>query len=155
MRSKQRFWKQLLALYVAKEEIEAADLLRASDALFSVERLIAGEHRSRVESDHLKVYALETGNHGSASLAELQKQMSSQRLASSAGLREERGRLKGQARERYLSSRMQREQIQKLLDKRLLDESIKEHRLSQMSADDLFLSKRRWIEQYSIGPDRI
>lgn len=90
--------------------------------------------------------ALLDGDRVSWMISERQSESAAWRKQKLDAIRVLREELSDEARERYVASRLRREQIQRVFDDIAARIEIEEGRRSQAASDDRFLARRRWTD---------
>jgi hypothetical protein len=146
MRSKLETMQRLVTLYAVVEEMHSAELQRMTAAVREAEHAIGMEqkvaHAARADSRR----ALIAGDSVGWMMAETQQETAAWRRVRLEEIRLEREVLNEAARERYVASRLKRQQMKRVLENIAGRIEIEAGRRMQAASDDRFLARRRWRE---------
>jgi hypothetical protein len=146
MRSKLETLQRLVTLYAVVEEMHSAELQRMTAAVREAEHAIGMEqkvaHAARADSRR----ALIAGDSVGWMMAETQQETAAWRRVRLEEIRLEREVLNEAARERYVASRLKRQQMKRVLENIAGRMETEAGRRMQAASDDRFLARRRWRE---------
>jgi hypothetical protein len=138
--------RRLVSLYVAVEEMHSTELHRMTTAVREAQQAVSAAQQvmqsARVDSRG----ALLDGDSVGWVMAQTQQETAALRRQVLDGIRLEREELSDAARERYVASRLKKEQIKHVFDDIAARMEIEEERRTQASSDDRFLARRRWTD---------
>jgi len=146
MKTRLETLQRLVTLYAAVEEMHSTELQRMTTAVREAQQVI------RVEQEVARAARLDgrgallTGDRMGWTMAETQQETAAWRRQGLEQIRLEREELSEAARERYVASRLRREQIKRVFDDIALRMEIEEGRRLQAASDDRFLARRRWTD---------
>ncbi len=144
MRSRMKSLKRLGALYRTVEESCKEELHRSTAMELEAQQAMEMQQK-RIDSARWEGRsALAEGDRMGWETAEIQCGAASARRRFMEGVRREREKLKEEAKERYLASRVKSEQMKSLLEGSARDIAVEEGRRTQGISDDRFLALRRW-----------
>ncbi len=136
--------KRLEAVYTLVEDLHSVALrqtsIRMNEADAAIAEQLARLHASRSQGRE----ALDHGDREAWSLAETQRELASRNRERLELVRLEREKAQQFAREQYVASRLQREQIKSVVESGAKAEQIVEGRQTQAAADDRFLARLYW-----------
>ncbi len=144
MRQRLETLRRLASLYAVIEEMHQAELHRMTVGVHEVIQAIV------VEQDVAKLAridgrcALATGDCVGWMMSGAQREASVWRRQRMEQVREEREQLKDEATQRYVASRLKREQMKRVFNEISARSEIEEGRRAQAVSDDRFLGRRRW-----------
>jgi len=133
---------RLRAIRRLSEELDRSALATALASVREVESAIESQEVRQVEAKQTARQALSTGNHGEWLLADAQGEVAGWNCERLGVIREQRALEVPPAREKYLESRCEHEQVKQLIENARLAAEIEEGRRAQAASDDWFLSKR-------------
>jgi hypothetical protein len=138
--------QRLMNLYAAVEQMHSTELQRMTSAVHEAQRAIEMEQRvaqaARVDGRE----ALSAEDRAGWMMSETQQETAGWRAQRLEKIRLERQVLSDAAREQYVASRLKKEQMKRVFDEMEVRRAVEEGRRAQSSSDDLFLSRRRWID---------
>jgi hypothetical protein len=138
--------RRLVSLYAAVEEMHSTELHRTTTAVQEAQQAVAAAQlvmqSARVDGRG----ALLDGDSVGWVMAETRQETAALRRQSLDGIRVEREELSDAARERYVASRLKKEQMKRVFDDIAARMEIEEGRRMQASSDDRFLARRRWTD---------
>jgi hypothetical protein len=138
--------QRLMNLYAAVEQMHSTELQRMTSAVHEAQRAIEMEQRvaqaARVDGRE----ALSAEDRTGWMMSETQQETAGWRAQRLEKIRLERQVLSDAAREQYVASRLKKEQMKRVFDEMEVRRAVEEGRRAQSSSDDLFLSRRRWID---------
>lgn len=146
MRARLAGLKRLMSLYGNIEEMHSAGLERAMLAVQEAEQAIAAEVERARSSNSDGRDALVAGDPLGVVLARTQREIAEWRHQRLQEIQLERRMLKDEARNKYLASRMQSEQMKYVVDNAMAQAEIEAERKMQAALDDRFLARRRWSD---------
>jgi hypothetical protein len=139
--------QRLVTLYAAVEELHSTDLQRRAAAVREAQQAI-GIEREVARSARIDGRgALLTGDRVSWMMAQSQQDTAGWRRRRLEQIRLEREELNEAARERYVASRLKREQMKRVFDDIVARMEMEEGRRLQAASDDRFLARRRWTDR--------
>jgi len=133
---------RLLAIRRLSEELDRSALAIVLSSVREVETAIASQETSQLEAKQAARRALSAGDRGEWLMADAQSEVAGWNRDRLGVMREERAREVPQAREKFMESRCEHEQVKQLIENAKLSAEIEEGRKAQAAADDWFLSKR-------------
>jgi hypothetical protein len=137
---------RLVTLYAAVEEMHSTELQRMTAAVREAEQVIRAEQEVAWAAQLDGRGALLAEDRLSWMMAEIQQETAAWRRRRVEQIRMERQELSEAAREQYASSRLKREQINRVFDDIAIQIEIEEGRRVQAASDDRFLARRRWTD---------
>jgi hypothetical protein len=146
MRERKMMLKRLAMLYGLVQDARSAEMRRAMVNLVEVEEAIATQESMLWMANAFGRGALEQGDRFGWKQAGTNATLAVWSCEQLQVIREERDALSEIAKQRYRESRMQAEQMGKLLEHVSRQAELIEGRRAQAIADDRFLSRRRWAE---------
>ncbi len=155
MNEKLRRLKKLSILYGQVEQIRSAQLRMASSAVDEVVQAAAHEISIRQRQSLHAHNALTSGGRESWSLSLVQAAVATARQLRLESLRITREDARDQAAAAYRNSRQRLEQMNIVIDKAYTRANLEETRRSQAASDDLFLSRRSWVQTQSLTRARM
>lgn len=138
--------QRLVALYAAVEEMHSTELQRATAAVHEAQQIIRAEQEVARSARIDGRGALLAGDRMNWMMAEAQQETVARRRQGLEQIRLEREELSEAARERYVASRLRREQMKRVFDDIAVRMEIEEGRRLQAASDDRFLARRRWTD---------
>jgi heme exporter protein D len=138
--------KRLATLYGLVQDARSAEMRRAIGLLAEVEEAIATQESMLWMANAFGRGALEQGDRFGWKQAGTNATLAVWSCEQLETIREERDALSETAKQRYRESRIQAEQMSKLLEHASRQAELIEGRRTQSIADDRFLSRRRWVE---------
>ena len=146
MQTRLKALQRLVTLYAAVEEMHSTELQRMTAAVREAQQAIGVEQEvvrsARVDGRG----ALLTEDRVGWMIAETQQETAAWRGKGLERIRQEREELSDAARERYVASRLKREQMKRIFDDVAARVEIEEGRRMQAASDDRFLARRRWTD---------
>ena len=141
--------KKIEKVYELIETMHSVALQQATSLVHEAEQAMAAQgDRLRAARTHIH-QALTEGNREQWAISEVDMATGCQRQHRLEVLRQERDVVREQAREEYGASRIQRGQIQSVVDAQVEAERIVADRRAQNASDDRFLSRLRWAQLQS------
>jgi hypothetical protein len=137
--------QRLVTLYSTVEEMHSVELQRMTAAVREAERAVGIERelaRAALVDGRL---ALLAGNCANRIVAETQQEISRWRQRALERIRIQREELSNAAMKQYVTSRLKREQLERLTDEIAAQLDTEEGRRIQAVSDDLFLVRKRWM----------
>ncbi|HTC74564.1 MAG TPA: hypothetical protein VK684_03230 [Edaphobacter sp.] len=138
--------QRLVTLYAAVEEMHSTELQRMTAAVREVQQVILAEQEVAWAARLDGRGALLAEDRLSWMMAETQQESAAWRRRRLEQIRVERQELNDAAREQYVSSRLKREQLQRVFDDIAVRIEIEKERRVQAASDDRFLARRRWTD---------
>ena len=139
--------QRLVTLYAAVEEMHSTELQQMAAAVREAQQAIGVEQgvarSARIDGRG----ALLAGDRVSWMMAQSQQDTAGWRRRRLEQIRLEREELNEAARERYVASRLKREQIKRVFDDIAARMEMEEGRRLQAASDDRFLARRRWTDR--------
>jgi hypothetical protein len=144
MRERKRMLKRLATLYGLVQDARSAEMRSAVVQLAEVEEAIATQESVLWMANAFGRGALEQGDRFGWKQAGTNATLAIWNSEQLEVIREERYALREASKQRYRESRMQAQQMSKLLEQSTQQAELIEGRRAQAMADDRFLSRRRW-----------
>jgi hypothetical protein len=138
--------QRLASLYTAVEEMHLTELQRRTAAVLEAKQAIGVEQGVVRWARGDGRGALQAGDRLGWATAETQQESAAWRRERLEQIRLEREELNEDARERYVASRLRREQIKRVFDDIAARTEIEAGRRVQGVSDDRFLARRRWTD---------
>lgn len=136
--------KRLAALYAVVEEARSTEMRQTTGLLLEVEDAIASQKAVICRSELMRRNAIEIGDRFDWLVAEIQSSVADDSVAELSTIRTDRRKIAATARAVYAASRLQSEQMRRLLENSQTNAKLLAERQSQAVADDRFLSRRSW-----------
>jgi hypothetical protein len=133
---------RLLAIRRLSEELDRNALAMVLASVHEAESAIAGQEAMQAEAKQVGRQALTTGDRSEWLMADAQNEVAGWNRKRLETLREERAKAVPPAMEKFMESRLEHEQVKKLIENAKLAEEIEDGRRAQAAADDWFLSRR-------------
>ena len=138
--------RRLMNLYAVVEEMHSTELKRMTAAVREAEQTIV------VEQDVAKLArmdgreALAAEDRAGWLMSEIQQERAGSRRRRLEQVRLQREQLNDEAMQHYVTSRLKREQMERVFDEITAQTEIEEERRAQAGSDDRFLARRRWTD---------
>jgi hypothetical protein len=138
--------RRLANLYAVVEEMHSTELQRMTAAVREAEQAMT------VVRDVAKLArmdargALTVGDRAGWLMSETQQERAGWRRRQLEQVRLQREHLSDEAMQRYIDSRLKREQMERVFDDLATQTEIVEERRTQAASDDRFLARRRWTD---------
>jgi flagellar export protein FliJ len=133
---------RLLAIRHLSEEIDRSALANVLASVHQVESAIASQETMRHDAKHAARRALSSGDRSEWLLADAQCEVAGWNRDRLDVIRQQRELDVPPAREKFMQSRCEHEQVKQLIENARQEARIDESRKAQAAADDWFLSKR-------------
>jgi flagellar biosynthesis chaperone FliJ len=133
---------RLLAIRHLSEEIDRSTLANVLSSVHQAERAIASQELTRLDAKQAARQALSSGNRGEWLFADAQCEVAGWNRSRLDVIRQQRELDVPPAREKFMQSRCEHEQVKQLIENARQEAKIDESRKAQAAADDWFLSKR-------------
>jgi len=146
MRERKKMFMRLAKLYGLVEEARSAEMRRAAGLVVEVDQAIATQDTSIWASHAAGRNALFQNDQLGWKQAEAGVLLAGSARSQLADIREERIESHASASQQYQTSRIQSEQMSRLLEDATMAADTVELRRTQAAADDRYLSRRRWTE---------
>jgi len=146
MRTRLETLRRLVTLYAAVEEMHSTELQRMASAVRQAQRAIGIEQEVARSARIDGRGALLAEDRVSRMMAETKQETAARRRCGLEQIRLEREEMNEAARERYVASRLKREQIKRVFDDIAARMDIEKERRLQAASDDRFLARRRWTD---------
>jgi hypothetical protein len=146
MRERKMMLKRLASLYGLVEDARSAEMRRAVVQLAEVEDAIATQESMLWMANAFGRGALEKGDRFGWRQAGTNATLAVWSSEQLEVIREERDAMSEAAKQRYRASRIEAQQMSKLLENVTREADLIEGRRAQALADDRFLSRRRWVK---------
>jgi len=146
MQARFQVLQRLVTLYGVLEETQAAELTRVTAAATEVEELISADEKVERSARANSQAALHSGTQLDWQIANTEQNAAASRIELLEQVRQERTRLREEAMDQYVASRMRREQMKRLSDDTAQGIEYEQRRRGQSASDDYFLTRRRWID---------
>jgi hypothetical protein len=146
MRERKKMFMRLAKLYGLVEEARSVEMRRAAGLVVEVDQAIATQDTSIWASHAAGRSALFQNDQLGWKQAEAGVLLAGSTRSQLADIREERLESHASASEQYQTSRIQSEQLSRLLEDATMAAETVELRRTQAAADDRHLSRRRWAE---------
>ncbi|WP_213803373.1 hypothetical protein [Granulicella sp. dw_53] len=138
--------KRLVDLYGAMEAARSGEMQRAQILLLEAEQALRGQQAVKHMAHAEGRDALGQGDRMAWMFAEVQAELASVKRRRIEPIAEERGASRDAAKKKYLASRLESEQMNRLFDDAAKRAAVMQLRRAQAVADDRFLSRKRWAE---------
>jgi len=138
--------QRLATLYAAAEEMHSIELQRMTAAVREAQQAIGVEQEVARSARTDGRGALLTEDRVGWMMAESQQETAAWRRRRLEQVRVEREKLNDAAREQYVTSRMKREQMKRVLEDISARMDTEEGRKTQAASDDRFLARQRWTD---------
>jgi hypothetical protein len=133
---------RLLAIRRLSEELDRNALAMALASVHEAESAIAGQEAMQAEAKQVGRQALTTGDRSEWLMADAQNEVAGWNRKRLETLREERAKAVPPAMEKFMESRLEHEQVKKLIENARQVAEIEGGRRAQAASDDWFLSRR-------------
>jgi hypothetical protein len=146
--------RRLMGLYAAVEAMHSAELQRTAEAVRETDVVIVAEQHTAESAriDGRESLAIE--DRLGWMISESQLETAGWRRQRLERIRQEREQLLDAATQRYMTSRLKRQQMKHVFDEVSSWIEIKEARQTQATSDDRFLARRRWTDAKRMRIDR-
>jgi hypothetical protein len=145
VRQRLRGLRKIASLYGVMEDMRRSELERAVDAVREVEEAVAVQRSAVVCARLDGRAALADGDRLGRTTADKQREVAGWKRIRLEEELVKREAASAVARQRYLSSRIESEQMKRVRDDAARMVEVDEGRRMQAIVDDRFLSRRRWI----------
>lgn len=139
---------RLANMYAVVERVHSIELQTKAAALVEAERAIEVQRVVVRSAGFDGREALGTGDRMGWSVAQAQREIAGWRRDRLERIRAERMQLSDTARERYLASRLESEQMKSVVGRAAARVQVEEGRRTQATSDDRFLSRKAWIKSW-------
>jgi hypothetical protein len=152
MRSRLATLNRLRSLYGDIEELRSMQMQRTTAAVREVEQAIESQDEKVCSSGFDGRKAVMAGDRMDWTAARVQREIAEWRQQRLQQVRAEREILNEEARRQYLASRLQSEQMKRLVEGAESQIEIETGRRTQAALDDRFLTRRRWTDAQKTSP---
>jgi hypothetical protein len=146
MRARLESMRRMTALYAAVEDMHSTELQQIAAAVTEAQQAIDSEQSAILTARLHERGALLTGDHESWIIAGNQQVASRWRRQRLEQIRHMRERLAEVAREQFMTSCQNTEQMKQIVDDISLQLGTVEGRKMQAASDDRFLARTRWLD---------
>jgi hypothetical protein len=138
--------RRLVNLYAVIEEMHSTELQRMTAAVREAEQAIVVERdvAKSARMDGRRALIAEDG--AGWLMSETQQERADWRRQQLEHVRLQREQLNDEVMQRYVASRLKREQMKRVFDEIAAQTEIEEERRTQAASDDRFLARQRWTD---------
>ncbi len=146
MQQRLKTLRRIKSLYAAVEAMDSIDLKQKTAALIEAQDALATEKETLWSNYVERRKALRVGDSAGRTLAETQCEITQLRRQILEKIRQDRERLNEAAREQYVASRLNAQQMNEVVNDIEMAADVDKERKIQAALDDGFLARRRWTD---------
>jgi hypothetical protein len=146
MRGRIATLKRLVTLYGVVEEMHAVELQRIASGVREAQQAIGLQQEVSRSARFDGRHALSVGDRMGWAMTETTRETAHWKRRRLEEIRLERERLRINARDQYVASRLKSEQMRRIVDHLAERMEIEEGHRTQAASDDRFLARQRWVD---------